>query len=108
MDDSEDGPNEEITAIQNKLESGLSALIIECFSEDFQETPENIKYLLSSIAHLCGHLAARNGMAVSDLVGLVTHEVIEAQACVNSATLRGLMGPGPPPTEDPENPKDVN
>jgi hypothetical protein len=110
MADTPEKSPEPVQLMQEELEQCIEDLILDCFTDEFPEDAENAKFVLSSIYHVCGHLAAKNGISAPDLIGLMAYESLEAQICVTKAMNKVIQhfvaNPGALVTDP--GPKDVN
>lgn len=110
----EDPDSDFIDSMQSLLEESLEDLILGCFGEKFPQDAENSKFVLASIYHVCGHLAANNRIPVPDLIGLMAHETLGAARCVSNEAVHAMMKQYGEVSSDPElpvvtpPPKDVN
>jgi hypothetical protein len=90
--------------MQHKLEHALDDLLGPYFTDDFPMNEDNAKYVLASVYHICGHIAAKAEIPIPEIVALATHESIEAHKCLAAELLRDslakLMEPPPPARED--------
>ena len=99
-----------IDAMQLKLEQSVEDLILTCFGNEFPQDAQNAKFVLASIFHVCGHLAANNMITAPELIGLAAHETLDAQRCIANEAMHTLMkkaaeAMAPAPLDPP---KDVN
>ncbi len=94
----------EMDELQHKIEHAMDDLLESYFTEDFPMTEDNAKYVLASVYHICGHIAAKAGIPIPDIAALATHEAIEAHRCLTNEILTeglaGLLEPPPPSRED--------